>query len=154
MFEPEPLPEIPCTLLQAMAKVEGWYDTDGPNRPQRNNNPGDLIYVPEAAFFGAFLETPLPGEIPRFAAFREAGALGIEGSGWEALRRWLLVPARFQRGELVGGYCGATLSQVINRFAPSAENDVTAYIDVVCTLSRIAPDTIITEDFINEGMSE
>lgn len=120
------------TFIEAIAREEG-FNEDG-SRPQRNNNPGDLIYGPEAERFGA-----TSGD-SRFAIFPDAK------TGWEALRRWLSVPASFEGGALVGGYLGATVEQIINRFAPASENNTAAYVANVCGWSGLTPDTIITSE--------
>jgi hypothetical protein len=138
-FAIEPPPPTPYALVPAMARCEGWYARGAePNRPQRNNNPLDLTYCSESAAFGA------TGGDPRFAVFPDAA------TGWRAARRWLLVPARFDAaGNLVGGYCGATLRQIINRFAPPSENDSSQYLEDVATMTSIKPDQIVTADMID-----
>lgn len=119
------------TLLQSMAHMEGYYRQN--SRPQRNNNPGDLIWSAESAAFGA-----THGD-PRFAVFPDAL------TGWNALRRWLSVPARFDaKGDLVGGYLGATIEQAINRFAPPNENDTDTYVNVVCRYTGLKPSSTLT----------
>lgn len=119
------------SLRKAIATVEGFYKPG--ERPQRNNNPGDLVFCPEAVEFGA---TRSDG---RFAIFPSVDA------GWEGLRRWLSVPAKFSNeGALEAGYCGASLSQVITRFAPSSENNTAAYIAEVSKLTGIHPNDQIT----------
>ena len=135
----EPLPQTPCTLLQAMAREEGWYaHEDEPTRPQRNNNPLDLTYCGETISAGAVSSDG------RFAQFADAA------DGWNAARRWLLVPAHLESGHLVAGYCGASLEQVINRFAPPAENQTSAYLANVCTWAGLTPQSIVTAEMINQ----
>lgn len=127
-------------LLDAMAIREGFYVPH--SRPQRNNNPLDLKYGPEAIRFGA-----THGD-PRFAVFPDLA------TGWVAAARWLKVPAKFKavgddpHGELVGGYLGATLSQVIHRFAPPNENNTSAYLDFVCIATGLTPFTLLTPDLL------
>jgi hypothetical protein len=115
MFSPEPLPTLPLTFAQALARMEGWYAQGSvPNRPQRNNNPGDLDFEPWQSGFGAVLEGGVPE--PRFAAFPTAE------QGWAALNALLAGPS----------YASLTIEQAINRFAPSAENNTDGYIAAVC----------------------
>lgn len=124
-------------LLEAMARMEGYYTVDTtPNRPQRNNNPLDLSWGPEAESFGA-----THGD-PRFAVFP------LPLTGWKAARSWLSVPARFFDGALVGGYLGATLTQVINRFAPPSENNTKGYAAFVSAETGIPLDAVITLDML------
>lgn len=134
------------TLLQAIAKMEGFYVTGA--RPQRNNNPGDLAGGSESESFGA---THSDG---RYAVFPDAR------TGWNALRRWLSVPARFSptqavpmqphgpSGYLVSGYMGATLEQVIFRFSPPNENNTQLYINTVCNDTELPPETILTPELL------
>lgn len=125
------------TFRQAIGKSEGWGIPH--ERPTINNNPGDLTYCAETIKFGA-----LRGD-PRFAVFSD------EAAGWEALRRWLSVPAKFDKsGNLIGGYMGATIHQAINRFAPPSDgNNTTAYINSVCEWTGHKPDDILTQEIIN-----
>jgi hypothetical protein len=119
------------TLLQAIAHEEGFYKLG--DRPYRNDNPGDLIWGNEAKAFGA-----THGD-PRFAVFPDAH------TGWLALQRWLSVPAKYDAlGGLVGGYLGATLEQVINRFAPPVENDTESYLFAVCQNTGLKPESRVT----------
>lgn len=123
------------TFLEAIAREEGFYQ-DG-SRPQRNNNPGDLVYAPESIHFGA------TGSDGRFAIFPTVEM------GWDALRRWLSVPARFDpAGDLVGGYLGATVRQAINRFAPPFENNTSQYVLNVCAWAEVDPNAILTEEML------
>lgn len=115
------LPTIPYTLPEAIARMEGWYDTGVPNRPQRNLNPGDLEWHPWMASFGA-----VKGD-PRFAIFPSAD------QGFAALRHLLQFPL----------YKGKTISQAIEVFAPSTENNTSAYIGAVCAWCEAQPDSII-----------
>lgn len=121
-------------LLEAMAREEGWYVTD--SRPARNCNPLDLEYCSETIRMGA-----LKGD-PRFAVFATAR------DGWLAAQKWLSVPAEFEEGKLVAGYCGATLEQAINRFAPPTENETSSYVVNVCTWTGLTPETIVTLDLL------
>jgi hypothetical protein len=123
------------TLLEAIAREEGFYVAG--SRPQRNNNPGDLEYGPETIRFGA-----TAGD-PRFAVFADAR------TGWNALRSWLSVRAKFDaNGNLVGGYIGATIEQAINRFAPPSENDSAGYVGNVCVWTGLQPADTLTIDLL------
>jgi hypothetical protein len=123
------------SVLQAMARQEGFGVPAA--RPTVNNNPLDLEFGPEASEFGA------TGTDGRFAIFPDVA------TGWNAGRRWLSVPARFDTsGNLVGGYMGATLEQVINRFAPPAENETNVYLANVCEWSSLKPTAILTPELL------
>lgn len=131
-------------LLEAIAHQEG-FDELG-SRPARNLNPGDLEYGPETVKFGA---TRSDG---RFAIFPDIV------TGWNALRRWLSIPARLVHGPvkgfwtdpngttLVGGYLGATLAQAIYRFAPPSDGNNTegyiAYVSAHAGIDRKAALTL------------
>jgi hypothetical protein len=93
---------------------------------------------PEAAEFGA------TGADGPYAIFPDAD------TGWMALRRWLSVGAKFNaKGELVRGYMGATIEQVINRFAPAkAGNPTSAYISNVCTWVGCQPTDVLTPELL------
>ena len=126
------------TFRQAVGKMEGWGKPG--TRPTLNNNPGDLTYCQETIHFGA-----LKGD-PRFAVFPD------EATGWEALRRWFSVPAKFDpSGKLVGGYCGATIEQAINRFCPAGDgaNDPNAYTNFVSEQTGHQPTDILTQEMID-----
>lgn len=120
------------TFIEAIATEEGFYVHD--SRPQRNHNPGDLIFGDEARRFGA-----VKGD-PHFAIFID------DEMGWSALRRWLGVPAHFVEGNLTSGYLGATVKQIIHRFAPPSENDSDAYVKNVCLWTGLTPETVITHE--------
>lgn len=122
-------------LLEAMAHMEGFFQTG--SRPQRNNNPLDLIWGPEASKFGA-----IQGD-PRFAVFPDIK------TGWIAAQRWLSVPAGFDSNhQLIHGYLGATLFKVIYRFAPPQENNVDVYVNFVCQKTGYTTTTLVTEDML------
>ena len=123
------------TLLQAIAKMEGFGVPNA--RPTRNNSPGDLLWGPEAKFFGAY-----KGD-PTYAVFYTAEI------GWDALRRWLSVPAKFDaQRNLVGGYMGATLQQAIYRFAPPESNNSAEYLANVCEWTGLTPQTVLTAELL------
>lgn len=125
------------TFIQAIAFVEGFYKLG--TRPQRNHNPGDLLYCAESIRFGAIRADG------RFAVFPD------DKTGWAALRMWLSVPAKFDAHKnLVGGYMGASVAQVITRFAPPFENHTDSYIATVCSLSSLTPSSIVYASIINQ----
>jgi len=122
-------------LLEAMARQEGFYEAG--HRARRNNNPLDLEFNDESVHFGA---TESDG---RFAIFPDVA------TGFDAGRRWLSVPARFDAaGNLIGGYLGATLRQVIYRFAPPAENNAVSYLGAVCSMTGLQPSTVLTSELL------
>ena len=125
-------------LLQAMAHEEGYFARGlTADRPQRNNNPGDLLWCPETRAFGA-----TEGD-PTFAVFPNVQL------GWKALQRWLSVRARFdQNGSLVGGYLGATLRQLVFRFAPPNQNNSAAYLAFICAQTGLQESSIITQQLL------
>lgn len=115
------------TLKQAFARVEGWYiQGDAPNRPQRNNNPGDIEYGHFAQSFGAVMETAIR---PRFAKFP------TPEKGWAALDALL-------RGPL---YWSLTIEAAVNRYAPPNENNTVNYVSAVCKWSGCTPDQLVSE---------
>jgi hypothetical protein len=126
-WTPEELPRPPLTLAQGIARMEGWYlKGDVPNRPQRNNNPGDVEFDSFTRQFGATLET---GEQhPRFACFPDAE------SGWRCLDALLRTPA----------YANLTLAQAINRYAPPVENATSEYVDLVSHWTGISAGTLLS----------
>jgi hypothetical protein len=115
------LPTIPYTLLQAIARNEGFY-VQG-TRPNRNNNPGDLELRPWMTTFGA-----TAGD-PRFAIFPS------EDLGFQALRHLLQFKI----------YKGKTISQAISQFAPGNENNVASYVRNICSWTEQQPDTVIDQ---------
>lgn len=110
-------------LSEAIARMEGWFAVTGePNRSQRNNNPGNLEYDAFTREFGA------TGTDGRFAIFPDAA------HGWNALRTLLL-----------RNYADLTVSEAINRYAPSNENNDTTYIANVCKWCGCASDTLVKD---------
>lgn len=88
----------------------------------RNNNPGNLNFVRQA---GAVLEPPpFNGDKPRFARF------ATKEDGLRAMRDQLI---RYNRRGM------DTVSQVVNTWAPSNENQTNKYIATVCKLSGFTP---------------
>lgn len=110
-FQPNPLPQIPMTLAEAIARMEGFYASGQvANRPQRNNNPGDIEFGSFARQFGA-----TSGD-PRFAIFPSAE------DGFAALNALLRGPS----------YINLTIEEAVNRYAPPVENNTNLYVAAVC----------------------
>ena len=129
MFPPEPLPQHPYTIDKAIARIEGWYVVgDEPNRPQRNNNPGDLDYAPWQRAHGATLEVD-PYSRPRFACFP------TPADGKNALRALL-------SGSLYSELC---VRDAVNRYAPPSENNTVDYVAMVCDLCDCEPTALVKE---------
>lgn len=127
-FCPELLPTLPLTVAQAIARMEGWYSKgDVPNRPQRNNNPGDIEFSRLATEFGAKLEEGTPH--PRFACFPSPE------QGWKCLDALLKEPE----------YARLTLEQVINRYAPPVENATSEYVALVSAWTGKAPNSFLSD---------
>jgi hypothetical protein len=138
-----------------MSEVEGYGQAAA--IPTLANNPLDLIYCDESIHFGAIVRYCHPNGIPTdFAKF--ATVDDPTTGGWQAARRWLSVPAHFATDptlylaepvpgrKLVGGYMGATIAEVINRFCPGSQkgNDPGAYINAVCQKTGLTPQTVLT----------
>jgi len=114
------MPTIPYTLLQAIAREEGFY-VDG-SRPARNFNPGDLEWQPWMIPFGA------SGGDPRFAIFTDAN------QGFAALRHLFGFPL----------YRGTTISEAMGHYLSGESGpDIAQYILNICSFCEVTPDTII-----------
>jgi hypothetical protein len=117
-----PLPSSPCTLSQAIAREEGWY-AHALNRPQKCNNPGDLEH-------GHFtIQQGATGTDGRFAIF------DTPEEGFSCLVALLKTPH----------YRDLTIAQMVNRYAPSNENDTQRYINNVCQWTGLTPDTLVRD---------
>jgi len=112
------------TFIEAIAKMEG-FGANPKNIPTRNNNPGDIVAGKFTQAHGA------SGADGRFAVFPTAEA------GFDALRALL-----------VRHYAGSTVRDAINRYAPPIENDTDHYVNIVCKLSGLTPETILTAENI------
>lgn len=112
------------TLLEAIAKMEG-FGANPHNIPTRNNNPGDIV---AGTFTKSHGSTGADG---RFAVFPTAEA------GFSALRALL-----------TKHYAGMSLKDAINKYAPPVENNTTNYVDVVCKLTGLTPETVLNEENI------
>lgn len=114
-----PVPEPPMTLAQAIAREEGFYETN--SRASRNNNPGNIVY-------GAFTqEHGATSGDPRFAIFPD------EATGGNCLVALLSLY-----------YVGLTLQQGINKYAPPVENNTNSYLNNICAFTGHQPSDIIT----------
>lgn len=102
------------SFMEAMAREEGWLVPT--SRPRRNNNPGDIEYGKFALAHGA------SGTDGRFAIFPD------ETTGFAAMKALLL-----------SGYATLSVSQAIEKWAPSSENDTQTYIYRVCEWSGCSP---------------
>lgn len=112
------------TLIDAIAKMEG-FGANPKNIPTRDNNPGDIV---AGAFTKAHGQTGTDG---RFAVFASAE------DGFSALRALL-----------THHYVGSTVREAINRYAPPIENDTDHYVNIVCKLTGLTPDTVLTAENI------
>lgn len=129
------------SVLEAMSEVEGFGEPGA--IPTVANNPLDLIYCDESIHFGAV------GNYHGFARFSSVD--DPQTGGWQAARRWLSVPAHFDpEGNLIGGYMGATLEQVIGRFCPGSQkgNNVPAYVLAVTQKTGLTPQTVLTPELL------
>lgn len=109
------------TLIQAIARIEGFNVAK--SRPQRDNDPGDIV---AGAFTKAHGATGSDG---RFAIFPDAA------TGFAALTDLLKSPS----------YINLTVEQAINRYAPPSENNTVNYVNVVCGWVGCTPQTPIKE---------
>jgi hypothetical protein len=89
----------------------------------RNNNPGNIEYGPFARKYGGEL-----GEGGRFARFQTM-AIGFRVIA-ELLQAYYAIP-RDNRID--------TIQEVVERWAPSAENNVTAYVNHLCAVTGLQP---------------
>lgn len=123
-------PTPPMTLPQAIATQEGFYARGPqPNSPQRNHNPGNIIWGAFAKANGA-----LQGDNAFYACFPD------DATGFAALLALLSGPA----------YKGKTVEVAINRYCPPPDgseltdgNNPDVYVKNVCAWCRCSPDTII-----------
>lgn len=106
------------TLMDAIARMEGFLVPG--SRAARNHNPGNIVYGPFA------IENGATGSDGRFAIFPD------DATGFTALKNLLV---RF--------YSGLTLTQAINKYAPSNENDTGNYISNVSQWTGLGPDDLI-----------
>ena len=109
------------TIVQAIADFEGYNIPT--SRARRNNNPGNINFGILSEQFGGVLETIPEGiaEEARFASFPFAEA------GWNCLR--LL---------LNKNYCGMTVLDAFNKYAPPNENNTVSYAQFICKETGLA----------------
>ena len=106
-------------IAGAIEHEEGYFaKTKSPNRPQRNNNPGDIEYGAFAKAHGA------TGTDGRFAIFPDYE------TGHNALLALLNTK----------GYKDLTLAQAITRLGPPNENDTAGYIKKVTAATGLSAD--------------
>lgn len=99
-----------------------------PNRPQRNNNPGNLNFASYmVGEYGAMLESGTPE--PRFAHFPSPEV------GFQALYDLLNGPR----------YSGLTIEAAINKYAPPVENNTTNYVKFVCSAVGCQPTDLVSD---------
>ena len=121
------------SLVVAIAHLEGFYVPG--DRPNRNNNPGDIEFGQFAELHGATREEIMPhGGTPRFAYFPTLA------QGWGCLTALLYTPA----------YRNLTVAQAIAKFAPPVENDTDGYVKSVCTRVGCSP-TDLVYNVLNGG---
>jgi len=126
-------------FVEAIAHIEGFYAETGdkPNRPQRNNNPGDLeFHSSMREKYNAVLETGTPH--PRFAHFPD-----VE-TGFGALNDILW-----------SYYAELSVYAAINKYAPPSENDTNDYVTQTCErvgcLTSDIVASILTKEQQNNG---
>ena len=118
----------PLCIPEAIAREEGWNLTP-PARCRRNMNPGNLNFEPWQVQFGAVLETVPAGETARFAAFPDSP------SGFAALVHLCGFPE----------YRGYSLANLAAAWAPSNENNTSAYLANLERFTGLTADTIIDD---------
>lgn len=102
---------IHSALATVIGRMEGEDVVDIlPNRPQRDNNPGDIEWGHFTQLHGA-----THGD-PRFAVFPTAD------EGWAALEALLCTPV----------YQKLTITQLVAKYAPAVENDDNIYVQNAC----------------------
>ena len=126
MMQNQVLPEGQLTLIQAIARQEGFYVPG--SRAARNNNPGNLNFESwQYTKYGAVLETPYKDEEARFAYFK------LVEDGFDAMKVLLREH-----------YLGLSLEQVLNKWAPPSDgNDVSSYAANVCTWTGLTLDSVV-----------
>jgi hypothetical protein len=114
------------TIPEAIAHMEGFY-VNG-SRAKRNNNPGNVQYGLFAMNHGSKrAEVVEETEIARFAYFPDTTI------GFKCLVSLL-------QSDL---YKGTTIAKMVARYAPSTENNSLNYVQVLCKLTGLTPDTVI-----------
>jgi hypothetical protein len=116
-----PLPSLPMTLSQAIARQEGWY-AETETRCQRNLNPGNIEYGQLARAHKAI------GTDGRFAIF------ATFDDGFDCLISLLQL--------LV--YQTLSIERAISVYAPSDENDTATYVRNVCAWCEKQPTDLVS----------
>jgi len=133
------IPQPPMTLMEAMARMEGFYESG--SRPQRNNNPGDIEWGSYAAKIGGATRIEqIPegiNEKPRFAYFPDPL------TGFNGMKT--LLSLHYGKRTIIdmirglpdgkGGY--------VDGWAPPPENDSVHYASVICTWTGLQFDSIV-----------
>lgn len=127
------------SFLEAIAREEGWLVPE--SRARRNHNPGNICWGKFALIHGASGIENIPENLrdkeqPRFAYFKN------DQSGFEAMSSLL-----------EASYTGLTIRQAINKWAPSIENNTSAYIDNVCKWTGLTPETILTSALLSPPLA-
>lgn len=106
--------------------VEDSAEDSALNRPQRNNNPGNLTFIGQK---GAEME---PGDSARFARFDSPK------NGFEALKKDLLAKIKGKTSTRLGP--DSTLEDLAHVYAPSSENDTEAWLTKVAATLGVEVD--------------
>lgn len=146
-------------LLEAMAAVESGGDPHA--RSTRNGNPGNINWGAFARQHGATrIEIIPPGynERARFGYWPNIGPTdgSVANTGYGAMKALLKIPGILIQipatatvpsyRKLTSGYAGSTIREMLNKYAPPEDNNVTsAYESRVCKLVGCQPTTIIDE---------
>jgi hypothetical protein len=110
-------PTHPVELICcAIAIQEGWF-APGNNLPKDNNNPGDLDFAHQ-------LNAEPNGRFAKFTS-PQTGEAALFRQVWEQVAM------------------GQTLRQLINQWAPTSENDTSAYLKNVMAWTGLPADTPI-----------
>ena len=111
-------------LLEAMAKVEGFYaNSIHKNRPQKNNNPGDIMAGKFTQAHGSI------GSDGRFAIFPDVL------TGFKCMAALLKSST----------YRGLTIEKALTKWAPPNENATKQYIATICKLTGLKSTDIISD---------
>ena len=136
------LPTGRYTLSLAMARQEGFFVPG--SRSARNNNPGNLMWDGPRGFAAAHGATH--GDTGPHTPMAVFPTLDL---GWAAKVALLTLPARFgSNHQLVGGYLGATIEQVIYRYCPptgdgNTPENTAAYLRNVCAWMGCQPSDVL-----------
>lgn len=109
---------MPSSIAQAIATMEGYF-TAG-TIADRNNNPGNLLAMGQAGQIGV--------DSRGFAIF------ATPEDGWNALENQISLDASR----------GLTLTEFLNKYAPSSQNNTQAYIDFVSQRTGLDPNALLS----------